>query len=449
MLISCPPSCLKALQMLNEAGYEAFIVGGCVRDSLLGKAPKDWDICTAATPEEMMAVFAGERIIPTGIAHGTLTVLIEGTPYEITTYRIDGEYIDHRRPESITYTTSLAEDLARRDFTINAMAWHPDVGLVDLYGGEADLADRIVRAVGDPYERFQEDGLRIMRLLRFATVLDFDYEARTAEAARALVPLLQHISKERLQVELNKILLAGSVDRGLEDLRGFRLWPYLMPELCPSVGFAQESRRHFLDVFEHSCLATALVPATLPLRLTMLLHDIGKPFTWEVDAEGEDAFPAHEAESARLADQALRNLKYDNKTRRRVVQLIAHHNDILLLDRALLRRQLSRLGDEALLELIEVKLADINAHHIKGERQEVCALFGGMRTMVLDILASGEPYRIKDLAVDGRTLIERGYQGPAIGDALEQLLDFVLEDPSRNERATLLALLDAETFKKR
>lgn len=444
MHITCPDSCQRALNMLNDAGYEAYIVGGCVRDSLLGMTPKDWDICTSATPEEMMTVFAQERVIPTGIAHGTLTVLLDGDAYEITTYRIDGIYLDHRRPEEITYTTYLAEDLARRDFTINAMAWHPTLGLVDMYGGMEDLQRRLVRAVGNPYERFNEDGLRIMRLLRFATVLDFDYEPVTAEAARSLVYLLQYISKERLQVELNKILLAPSVDRGLADLNDFYCWPYLMPSMCHSIGFLQKSHRHFLDVFEHSCLAVSLIPADLTLRLTMLLHDIGKPFSWETDEKGEDAFPAHEVESARLADEALRTLKYDNKTRRRVVQLIAHHNDVLLLDRRLLRHRISEMGQEALLQLIEVKQADINAHHIKGQRRYVTTLFQGMREMVLDIIAKGEPVSIADLAIDGKTLIRLGYQGPAIGAALQHCLHAVLEEPTLNEREALLALLEKQ-----
>lgn len=443
MSITLPRPCADALRRLNDAGYEAYVVGGCVRDALLGKQPLDWDICTSARPDEMLSVFKGEKIIPTGIQHGTLTVLMKGMPLEITTYRIDGDYADHRRPENVAYTRDLAEDLARRDFTVNAMAWHPGEGLIDLYGGQADLERRIMRAVGDPLLRFEEDGLRLMRLVRFATVLVFDYDSATAAAAKASAHLLKHISKERIQVELNKMLLAPFVGKGLFDLREFGLLSEVVPLLCPSVDFDQQTNRHFLDVYEHTALATGLVEADLILRLTMFLHDIGKPFTWQEGADGEDAFPAHEAIGAQLADRMLRRLKYDNATRREVVRLVAHHNDLLLPDRKLLRRRLSELGADTLKRLIAVKVADINAHNIHNERAEVSLLFAEMEAIVDDILATGEPYRICDLALDGRDLLALGYRGKAIGDTLSALLDLVVADPAENTRENLLTALNS------
>lgn len=443
MSITLPRPCADALRRLNDAGYEAYVVGGCVRDALLGKQPLDWDICTSARPDEMLSVFKGEKIIPTGIQHGTLTVLMKGMPLEITTYRIDGDYADHRRPENVAYTRDLAEDLARRDFTVNAMAWHPGEGLIDLYGGQADLERRIMRAVGDPLLRFEEDGLRLMRLVRFATVLVFDYDPATAAAAKASAHLLKHISKERIQVELNKMLLAPFVGKGLFDLREFGLLSEVVPLLCPSVDFDQQTNRHFLDVYEHTALATGLVEADLILRLTMFLHDIGKPFTWQEGADGEDAFPAHEAIGAQLADRMLRRLKYDNATRREVVRLVAHHNDLLLPDRKLLRRRLSELGADTLKRLIAVKVADINAHNIHNERTEVSLLFAEMEAIVDDILAAGEPYRICDLALDGRDLLALGYRGKAIGESLAALLDLVVADPAENTRENLLTALNS------
>lgn len=441
MSIILPDACKKALEQLNKAGYEAYVVGGCVRDSLLGKKPMDWDICTSALPVEIENVFAKRRVIPTGEAHGTMTVLFGKEALEITTFRIDGEYEDHRRPKDVIYTRFLAEDLARRDFTINAMAWHPEIGLVDLYGGKEDLRNRVVRAVGDPETRFNEDGLRIMRLVRFATVLDFEYDKETAKAAKKLNYLLQYISRERLQAELNKILLSVNVARGLGELVDFGIMPYLLPMMCHEVAFEQNSAHQFLDVFEHTSLATGLIEPDLILRLTMLLHDIGKPFTWQIGADGQDEFPDHDVVGAKLANAVLRYLRYDNKTRREVVRLVRHHNDMLIDDRRLLRHNLAELGTDTVYRLISVKVADILAHDIREERESVVSLFADIRATVDDIIASGEPISIADLAIDGQDVQALGYKGKEIGDALALALQTVLDEPVKNTRETLLALL--------
>ena len=439
MEIHIPTGARKIIARLEQHGYEAYIVGGCVRDSLMGKRPSDWDICTSARAEEMMALFEVKRVIPTGIQHGTLTILAEDGAYEVTTFRIDGEYLDHRHPKSVAFTRELAEDLSRRDFTINAMAWHPERGLIDLFGGVEDLRDRLVRAVGDPVQRFNEDGLRMLRMVRFATVLDFDYDPATYDAVRKQGHLLQYISKERIQVELNKILLAAHPARGLEDLYTLGMYPYIIPLMCHTVGFAQRGGHHFLDVFEHSLLAVGVIAPELVLRLTMLLHDIGKPFVWDSsESLSYDRFDDHAAVSAKLAGKILRDLKYDNATRKDVVELIAHHNDILLPDPVNVRRALARLGEVQTRRLVQVKVADLIAHDLAGEREKILALFAEISDVIDEVVARGDCTSVKALAIGGQDMMALGLSGRAIGQMLNAALELVLEKPKMNTRETLL-----------
>lgn len=439
MEIHIPTGARKIIARLEQHGYEAYIVGGCVRDSLMGKRPSDWDICTSARAEEMMALFEDKRVIPTGIQHGTLTILAEDGAYEVTTFRIDGEYLDHRHPKSVAFTRELAEDLSRRDFTINAMAWHPERGLINLFGGVEDLRDRLVRAVGDPVQRFNEDGLRMLRMVRFATVLDFDYDPATYDAVRKQGHLLQYISKERIQVELNKILLAAHPARGLEDLYTLGMYPYIIPLMCHTVGFAQRGGHHFLDVFEHSLLAVGVIAPELVLRLTMLLHDIGKPFVWDSsESLSYDRFDDHAAVSAKLAGKILRDLKYDNATRKDVVELIAHHNDILLPDPVNVRRALARLGEVQTRRLVQVKVADLIAHDLAGEREKILALFAEISDVIDEVVARGDCTSVKALAIGGQDMMALGLSGRAIGQMLNAALELVLEKPEMNTRETLL-----------
>lgn len=439
MEIHIPTGARKIIARLEQHGYEAYIVGGCVRDSLMGKRPSDWDICTSARAEEMMALFEDKRVIPTGIQHGTLTILAEDGAYEVTTFRIDGEYLDHRHPKSVAFTRELAEDLSRRDFTINAMAWHPERGLIDLFGGVEDLRDRLVRAVGDPVQRFNEDGLRMLRMVRFATVLDFDYDPATYDAVRKQGHLLQYISKERIQVELNKILLAAHPARGLEDLYTLGMYPYIIPMMCHTVGFAQRGGHHFLDVFEHSLLAVGVIAPELVLRLTMLLHDIGKPFVWDSsESLSYDRFDDHATVSAKLAGKILRDLKYDNATRKDVVELIAHHNDILLPDPVNVRRALARLGEVQTRRLVQVKVADLIAHDLAGEREKILALFAEISDVIDEVVARGDCTSVKALAIGGQDMMALGLSGRAIGQMLNAALELVLEKPEMNTRETLL-----------
>ena len=439
MEIHIPTGARKIIARLEQHGYEAYIVGGWVRDSLMGKSPSDWDICTSARAEEMMALFEDKRVIPTGIQHGTLTILAEDGAYEVTTFRIDGEYLDHRHPKSVAFTRELAEDLSRRDFTINAMAWHPERGLIDLFGGVEDLRDRLVRAVGDPVQRFNEDGLRMLRMVRFATVLDFDYDPATYDAVRKQGHLLQYISKERIQVELNKILLAAHPARGLEDLYTLGMYPYIIPMMCHTVGFAQRGGHHFLDVFEHSLLAVGVIAPELVLRLTMLLHDIGKPFVWDSsESLSYDRFDDHAAVSAKLAGKILRDLKYDNATRKDVVELIAHHNDILLPDPVNVRRALARLGEVQTRRLVQVKVADLIAHDLAGEREKILTLFAEISDVIDEVVARGDCTSVKALAIGGQDMMALGLSGRAIGQMLNAALELVLEKPEMNTRETLL-----------
>lgn len=439
MNIIIPSGAASIIERLENAGHEAYIVGGCVRDSLMGKTPSDWDICTSARAEEMLDLFRDRRVIPTGIQHGTLTILANDGSYEVTTFRIDGEYLDHRHPKSVAFTRELEEDLSRRDFTINAMAWHPKRGLIDLFHGVDDLNNRIVRAVGNPSKRFDEDGLRMLRMVRFATVLDFDYDATTYEAVKKQIYLLRYISKERIQVELNKILLCNHPARGLEDLYTLGMYPYIIPVMCHTVGFAQHGGHHFLDVFEHSLLAVGIIERDIVLRLTMLLHDIGKPFVWDQTETNYDRFEHHAEASAKIANKILRELKYDNATRKNVVELIAHHNDILLPNPINVRQTLSTLGEQQTRRLIKVKIADLMAHDLGNKRSAMIKLFKQIEENLNTIIAHGDCFQIKTLAINGADMQRLGLQGRAIGEMLSQALSYVIEEPSRNDHELLLS----------
>ena len=440
MNIIIPKGAQHIINCLNSAGYEAYIVGGCVRDSLMNKIPSDWDICTSAHVEDMLKIFKGMRVIPTGLQHGTITILERDGAYEVTTFRIDGDYADHRHPKSVSFTAELKEDLSRRDFTINAMAWHPEKGLIDLFHGEEDLKQRIVRAVGDPNKRFDEDGLRMLRMVRFATVLDFDYDVETYQAAVTQSYLMKHISKERIQVELNKILLAQHPARGLQDLYNVGMYTYILPMMCHTVGFEQNGGHHFLDVFEHSLLSVGMIEQDLILRLTMLLHDIGKPFTWTENKEkGYDAFVNHAAVSAVIANKVLRDLKYDNATRKDVVELIKHHNDILLPETVNIRRHLSIMGEKQLRRLIKVKVADLMAHDFPFQRMQFIKLFGQIEALIDKIIARGDCYQIKNLAIGGEDMKTLGLTGRDIGNMLHKALEQVLEYPEMNTHSALMS----------
>jgi len=423
------------LRRLHEAGYQAYVVGGCVRDTLLGKAPKDWDVCTNALPHQMQQVFADCHVIETGLQHGTLTVMYHHEPFEVTTFRVDGEYTDHRHPDEVIFVTDVRDDLSRRDFTVNAMAWSPETGVVDAFGGQEDLARKLIRCVGEPEKRFGEDALRIMRALRFASVYGFAIDPATDAAIHALKHTMADVAAERIRVELTKLLCgdgAGDILRAYRDVI-FTLFP----ALAAMDGFDQRTPHHLWDVWEHTVRAVEAVPAEETLRLAMLLHDCGKIAAFSVDEQGVGHAYGHEERSVRIAEKVLADLRMDNATRDRVLLLISSHGWPVTPERRLLKRRLNQLGEEALRQLIEVKRADALA---TGTKDPAAVESHRAQTLAaLDALLAENPcVTLREMAVNGRDMMALGAKGRIVGETLQWLLEQVLDDELPNERNALL-----------
>ena len=439
MKFEIPDGARRILQTLNSAGHEAYLVGGCVRDLLRGVEPHDWDICTSALPEETEQCFADRRVIETGLKHGTVTVLEEGEPYEITTYRTEGPYSDSRHPDFVRFVSNLEEDLARRDFTMNAIAMDLEGNLRDPFGGADDIKAGLIRCVGEPGHCFQEDGLRVMRALRFAAVFAYEIEEQTAQAVHKNGAMLDWVAAERINAELCKLLVgkgAGNALRKYPDVF-FQFWP----QLGPLVTLEQNNPWHCWSGWEHTIHAVEAAPADVTLRLSMLLHDIGKPACKSTDDKGIDHFYGHPAVSARLADEMLRTLKFDNKTRERVVLLVERHDAQLPPRSQVIRRWLNRLGPEAFFQLLEVKRAD-NMGQVPEKVKDRLAELDGIRVKAEQILAEGQCLTLKDLAVDGRDVIAAGIEpGPEVGRVLEELLERVLSGEIPNSQSILLELI--------
>ncbi len=433
--IEMPPAAAKILQTLHEAGYEAYIVGGCVRDSLLGRNPEDWDITTSARPQQVKKLF--RRTVDTGIQHGTVTVMDQSVGYEVTTYRIDGEYEDGRHPKQVSFTSLLSEDLRRRDFTINAMAYSEEEGIIDLFHGMEDLEKRIIRAVGDPAERFTEDALRIMRAVRFAAQLQYEIEPATKAALAAIAPNLQKISAERIQTELTKLLLSARPD----DLRiawESGMTAVFLPEFDRCMEMEQHNPHHCYSVGEHILHSLPEVRSDKVLRLTMLLHDIGKPECHTRDEDGIDHFHGHAEISAQMAERILRRLKYDNDTIRSVTTLVKYHGIMIDNTPAAMRRAVAEVGEPLFPLLFEVKHADgaAQAPGRLAEKEEQLALW---KQLYEEIYARGDCLSLKKLAVTGKDLLEAGMKpGREMGQVLQCMLEDVLEEPSHNEKKYLL-----------
>ena len=433
-MVDIPAPVREILETLETAGHRAWCVGGCVRDALLGRAPEDWDVTTAARPEETMALF-GDRAVPTGLRHGTVTVRTAAGGVEVTTLRRDGAYRDHRRPESVTFTDSLEEDLRRRDFTVNALAVDLRGTLQDPLGGRADLAAGVLRCVGDPDRRFDEDALRILRGARFAAQLGFAIHPDTAAAIHRNRALLGDIAPERIWTELKKLVTgahAAEVLRAYPDVIGV-FWP----EVLPMVGFDQRNRHHCHNVWEHTLHALAAVPPEVELRLAMLLHDIGKPNCFTVDEKGQGHFYGHPAESARLAGEMLRRLRADNATTETVVRLVTWHDKNIPRTRSGVARALGKLGERDLRRLLDVKRADNLAQ--APEYRAVQGEIDKAEAILDQLLAEGACVSLRQLAVNGRDLLALGLSGPAVGRILRTLLDAVLDETLPNQRAALLA----------
>ena len=434
--IEIPENARAILKVLREAGHEAYVVGGCVRDSLLGRTPNDWDVTTSARPEEVKALF--RRTIDTGIQHGTVTVMMDREGYEVTTYRIDGKYEDCRHPKEVIFTPSLEEDLKRRDFTINAMAYNDEDGLVDLFGGIQDMEDRVIRCVGDPLARFGEDALRILRAVRFSAQLGYAIEENTRKAISALAPNLRNVSAERIQAELVKILTSSHPDY-LRIAYETGITKVILPEFDACMKTEQNHPHHAYGVGEHVLVSLLNVPKDKILRLTMLLHDIGKPRCITVDGEGITHFYGHPKISEEMTIQILKRLKFDNETLHLVSKLVKYHdygNDDAP-DARMVRRAVNRIGEEAFPAIFQVWRADVLAQS-QYLREEKLERIEAWEKIYAEVKAKGQCVTLKDLAINGNDLIGMGVTpGKEMGACLQALLEEVLEEPERNNKEYL------------
>lgn len=437
MELKIPEKAEIILHTLEEAGYEAYVVGGCVRDSILGRSPDDWDITTSAKPEEVKALF--RRTVDTGLIHGTVTVMLDKEGFEVTTYRVDGEYEDGRHPKEVSFTASLEEDLKRRDFTMNAMAYNPKRGLVDLFGGVQDMENRIVRCVGNPMERFTEDALRILRAVRFSAQLGFSIEGETLKAISALAPNLKYVSAERIQVELLKLLVSPHPDY-LRTAYEAGITKEILPEFDRCMETEQNTPHHCYTVGEHTLQSLLNIRADKVLRLTMLLHDFGKPSVKRTDENGRDHFKTHGPEGEKMAVSILRRLKMDNDTIRKVRSLIKWHDFRPKGDAVSVRKAISMIGEELFPLYLEVQRADILAQSLY-KREEKLKRLSSVKALYKEIMDRGECISLKTMALTGRDLIDAGYTpGKGLGEILERLLAHVLENPEDNKKEILLKL---------
>lgn len=433
MTMALPEYVLGCLERLEKAGFRAWAVGGCVRDACLGKAPHDFDLCTDALPEQIQAAFPDRELVLAGVKHGTVGVVTPEGVVEITTLRTEGDYRDGRHPQWVKFVPELREDLLRRDFTINAMAWNPREGLQDPFGGREDLETGILRAVGDPEQRFREDALRILRGVRFAVRFNLTVEENTLVAMETLAPLMEGLSRERVFAELCA-LLPGIT--GPELIRFAPVITEVIPEMKPMVGFDQHSPHHAYDLYTHTAHVVGAVPGDLTLRWAALLHDVGKITTFTLDETGRGHFYGHAQMSAEAADTILRRLKAPTALREGVTALIRHHMTRLEEDKRLLKRRVRTLGWETVEQLLLLQEADMGSKGT-GEEQDFDQ-FRRIRALLEEIRAENACLRLQDLAVNGKDMMALGLRGPDIGKTLNALLDAVLEERVPNDREALL-----------
>lgn len=455
-----PQDAREIINLLESDGYQGYVVGGCVRDALLGKTPHDYDICTSATPDQMKAVFtkSGHNTYDTGLQHGTISVLGNDKEiYEVTVFRQDGEYTDGRHPDSVQFVTDITKDLSRRDFTINALAYNDAAGLVDPFNGAEDLENKLIRCVGDPNKRFQEDGLRIMRAIRFASTYGFEIEEETKKAIHDNKHLLQNISAERKTVEFVKTITHASADLLMEYADVFSEF---IPEIRSMIAFDQKTPWHKYDVYEHTARAVELTPNAPILRLSAFFHDIGKPSTCRIDSIGRGHFPDHSEKSAEMTEKIMRRMKFDTQSIKDVGTLVKHHDDPLTrgMNAPEVKRMLRSVGEDDLRKLVQIQRADKQAQ--KGPRKalekmdradmtyEDAAILGQLRALdryddlITQVVQSGEPYRIQDLAINGHDLMDLGFVGKEIGNTLNDLVSLVIEDPAWNNRESLMIIAE-------
>ncbi len=433
--IDLPEKVKWILDKLAANGHEAYAVGGCIRDSLLGRKPEDWDVTTSAKPLQVKELFV--RTVDTGLKHGTVTVLVGQESFEVTTYRIDGKYEDNRHPKEVIFTPNLTEDLKRRDFTINAMAYNETDGLIDIFGSMADLEKGLVQCVGNPFERFQEDALRMLRAVRFAAQLNFTVADGTQSAIRALAPNLSSISAERIRTELAKLLLSSHPER-MRDVYELGISKIILPEFDRMMQTGQNNPHHCYSVGEHTIHAMMHIKQDKVLRLAMLFHDLAKADCKSTDADGVDHFYGHPEKSALRAREILRRLKFDCDTIDAVCALVRWHDYNPPLTQASVRRAIVKTGKELYPAIFAVKRADILAQS-DFEREEKLAYVDSYEKIYTDIMAKDDCLSLKQLMVTGHDLLELGIpQGRQIGEVLKGLLDEVVEDPTKNDRPYLL-----------
>ncbi len=434
MDFSLPREVSMILNTLEENGYEAYAVGGCVRDVLLGRKPKDYDVASSALPEQVMECFSGFDTVGTGLRHGTVTVIVNGRSIEITTFRKDGAYTDRRRPDSVTFSSSIEDDLSRRDFTINAMAYNPEKGIVDLYGGQRDLFLRKIACVGNPSERFGEDALRIMRALRFASELEFNIERSTADAIHEMKELLREISLERISGELTGLLDGLAPFKPLTEFAD--VIAVIIPEIKPCIGFEQHNRYHVYDVWTHTAAAVERSEVQSDVRLALALHDIEKPSCFKMDDEGNGHFKGHEKASSETAEKILRRLRFPNETVSRVSTLIKYHYVTPIDDDKVIKRLIAEIGEENFFLLTEVMKGDNRAKQSAClERARTVEL---MRKRAEKLIRENRCVKLSDLAADGNDMLELGFRNKEVGAVLNELLSAVIDEKIPNERKALI-----------
>ncbi|MCT4605955.1 MAG: HD domain-containing protein [Marinisporobacter sp.] len=445
MKIEIPKKVQRILDVLNKHGYEGYIVGGCVRDSILGRIPNDWDLCTSCIPEKMLEIFNSFKVIPTGLKHGTVTIVIEDESFEVTTYRIEEDYIDGRHPEKVSFANNLREDLKRRDFTINAMAYGREEGLIDYYGGMEDIINKKIRCVGKPLERLSEDYLRMLRGVRFCSQIGYTLETDTFEAIRQLSKNIVNISKERIREELNKMLLVNKPSNGFRLLYKSGLLQYILPELEACIKFEQRNPHHDQDVFDHMMSVLDHTEKDLVVRLGALLHDIGKPSCFSLDENNIGHFYHHHMKGMDLAENILKRLKYDNKTIELVKILVKEH--MCRYDKVtpkMLKRLINRVGIDNIERLFQLQTADIlgsKGPHVFDDIEK-------MRELYKEIMEKEQPLSVKDLVINGRDLMDLGIaSGKEMGKILNSLLDKVLDDPQLNTKERLIEEVKAMSLK--
>lgn len=424
---------LKAIEMFNNAGYEAYAVGGCVRDAIMNIEINDFDITTSATPEEMQQVFKNERTYETGIKHGTITFVYKNENVEITTYRLDGEYEDNRRPKSVEFTKSLENDLKRRDFTMNAIVYNNSEGYIDMFGGIEDIKNKTIRAIGNPKDRFNEDALRILRAIRFASKLGFEIEENTKKAMLECKHLLHNISGERIAAEINKFVLGSNVKKAILD--HYDILSEIIPEFEAMHNFDQRNDWHIYDVLTHTAVVVENTPQIAHLRLTALLHDTGKVHTFTIDDNGVGHFYGHNDKSAEIAENYLTKYKYDNFTKERVYKLVKVHDTPIEPDRILIKKRINRMGKDCFFDLIKIKRADNLAQNLNKVRLDI---IDEIEKIATDIV-NEDCFTLGSLKINGGDLIKNGFKpGKQLGNILNTLLEEVMEEKIPNEKEALL-----------